>query len=136
MTDYSKHKKARDSWSSSPFYTGLGGYKLHLCVSLDSSTLSVWLYPMMGDFDNNLVWPFCADITARLVNLEKDVNHFERTVSIKPQDRVTSKLGKVASPALILSISRSVAESKSGSVQYIRHDRLMFAVTGIVVRSQ
>ena len=135
MTDYSKHKKAQDSWNSTPFYTGLGGYKLHLCVSLDASTLSVWLYPMMGDYDDKLVWPFCADITAKLVNQEKDMNHFEKTVSIKPQDRITSKLFASPSPALILSIPRSVVESKSGNIQFIKHDRLMFQVTGIVVRS-
>lgn len=60
-------------WLSDPFYTHSHGYKLCLCVypngqsdGLDTH-VSVYVYIMRGDFDDELIWPFKNTVTVELL---------------------------------------------------------------------
>ena len=50
-------------WSSSPFYSHLGGYKMHLSVGVTFSVVSVSICLMRGEFDDCLSWPLEGTIT-------------------------------------------------------------------------
>ena len=84
MTDFSQHKSSGKPWFSPPFYSYVGGYKM--CHRVDangwkhSSTdanslryLSMAVYLMQGEYDDDLLWPFRGDITLRLLNYRADM---------------------------------------------------------------
>ena len=79
MGDFKKHKNSADVWFSPPFYSHRGGYKMCLRVHAsgsggeggpDGTYVSVFAYLMKGEFDDNLKWPFCGDITVQLQHLQ------------------------------------------------------------------
>ena len=86
MTDYSQHKRDDDSWYSPPFYTGLGGYKMCLrvdpngCINGAGTHVSVFVYLMRGEHDDQLKWPFQGDITVQLLNQKSDNGHVKMTI--------------------------------------------------------
>ena len=142
MTDYYKHKKARDDWYSTPFYTGHRGYKLRLCVTIDDVLLagdgthiSVWVFLMRGEYDDSLEWPFSADITIKLVNWIKSQDGHEVVMSTIPHDRLSVSEGKHLSPGIFKFIAYNEVESTTGFRQYLKNECLMFRVTKVVVHS-
>ena len=54
-----------------------GGYG-----SCKGTHLSVYVYLMQGECDDQLKWPFCGDITIKLVNQEDDKDHVIETVNL------------------------------------------------------
>ena len=83
MSNFSQHKKVDDTWFSPPFYTENGGYKLQLVVYAngvgigEGTHLSVFVYLMKNENDDNLKWPFGGDITIQLLNWREDKGHVE-----------------------------------------------------------
>ena len=86
MRDYSFLKSGRKWWYSSPFYSHVGGYKLCLGVMPSGNAdgkgthVSVYVYRMRGDNDDNLEWPFRGQVTFELLNQLEDSAHVARTV--------------------------------------------------------
>ena len=66
MNDFNEHKQEGDYWYSPPFYSHKGGYKMCLkvyangCGDGKGTHVSVYIYLMKGEFDDNLEWPFDA----------------------------------------------------------------------------
>ena len=85
MNDFMEYKRDSDSWYSPHFYTHSNGYKMCLRVfangngSGHGTHLSVFVYLMQGEFDNQLKWPFQGNITVKLVNQEEDRDHVIET---------------------------------------------------------
>ena len=81
MTDFSQHKSAGDSWQSPPFYSHIGGYKMCLEVDAkgygDETQVSVFVYLMRGEYDDDLLWPFRGYIKFQLCNCREDTRHIE-----------------------------------------------------------
>ena len=93
MTSFTQHRLSGDSWYSTPFYTGPGGYKLQLRVDPNTSTkpkgiplfqrkhedthISVCVHLMKGENDDCLGWPFKGSVTVELLNWIEDKNHLE-----------------------------------------------------------
>ena len=86
MTDFEEQKKAGNTWFSPPFYSHIGGYKMCLRVNANGHSdgkgthITVGFHLMQGEYDDQLKWPFCGDITIQLLNQRRDEGHWERTV--------------------------------------------------------
>ena len=76
MDDFEEHKKNDNDWYSPPFYSHVGGYKMCLKVYANGvgdakgTHVSVYVYLMRGEFDDDLKWPFSAHIT---IDLKKNI---------------------------------------------------------------
>jgi TNF receptor-associated factor 4 len=85
MTNFDEYKRDNDSWYSPHFYTHPNGYKMCLRVfangngSGQGTHISVFVYLMQGEFDNQLKWPFQGNITVKLVDQEEDRDHVIET---------------------------------------------------------
>ena len=67
----------RKVWSSPPFYSHRGGYKMQLCVSVDadgSNEVGVFHY-FLRDKNDDLIWPFRGEVTVTLLNQLADNRH-------------------------------------------------------------
>ena len=87
MTNFQIHKKSNDFWVSQPFYTHSHGYKMCLRVTANGqgsgkgTHITVAVYLMKGEFDDQLEWPFRGDITIQLLNqLTRGGAHYTRTI--------------------------------------------------------
>ena len=68
------HLKKNDLlFLSPPFYSHIGGYKLSVRIRINGSQLkgwymSVYLFMMRGEYDDELEWPFKGTVTLQLLN--------------------------------------------------------------------
>lgn len=83
-------------WDSPPFYTQDKGYKLYLKVSAlyescsySSTSISVHVCLMHGEYDEDLIWPFRGTIEFELLNQKEDCDHKEG--SARFMEKYTSK---------------------------------------------
>ena len=83
MTDFEQHKKDGDNWYSPPFYTRPKGYKMCLRVNAGgngdgaNTHVSIFLYLMKGEYDEQLEWPFRGKITFELLSQDGDEKRSE-----------------------------------------------------------
>ena len=86
MTKFEEYQYDGDDWYSSHFYTHPNGYKMCLWVHANGyghyqgTHLSVYVFLMRGEFDNQLKWPFRGKITVKLVNQEEDKDHVVKMI--------------------------------------------------------
>ena len=72
MNDFRRYKDEGTVWYSPPFYSHPGGYKMCLKVYAngygrgEGTHVSVFVFLMRGELDDDLKWPFCGDITVEL----------------------------------------------------------------------
>ena len=89
LTNFELHRKMDEEWYSPPFYTHPRGYKMCLEVHCSgknagrSSHVSVFVNLMQGEFDEQLKWPFCGDVTVQLLNQEGSTRHCTKTVHFR-----------------------------------------------------
>ena len=83
-----QEKKENDlRWFSDPVYSQFGGYKMCLNVYVNGhgegkgTHVSVYVYLMRGDHDNNLRWPFKGTVMVSLLNQLEDGQHHTRQLS-------------------------------------------------------
>lgn len=140
MTEYSRHKRDREMWYSTPFYTRPGGYKLCLGVNTytDVKCISVHVYLMRGEYDDALVWPICGNITVQLVNLIGDCNHRQAVFHFSDDSLMISR-SRVTSGERAKNgcgdffIPLIYVESGTNTWQYGKDNCLTFRVTSAVV---
>ena len=88
MTNFSEKD---EDWCSQPFYTHPMGYKMCLSVDADGcdtgegTHLSVYIYLMQGEFDDQLQWPFRGSVTIQLLNQLWGEGHSEYTILFDDQ---------------------------------------------------
>ena len=86
MTNFDEYKRDEDAWYSPHFYTHPNGYKMCLRVDANGSAsgqgthLSLFVYLLQGEFDDQLKWPFQGNITIKLKNQEEDRDHVIETL--------------------------------------------------------
>ena len=74
-------------WKSPSLLTHENGYKFCLEVipngsgSGQNNHVSVFVYLMKGEYDNDLVWPFNGSVVIELLNWREDKNHLLTTVN-------------------------------------------------------
>ena len=72
LLEFSYLKQTNKKWTSKPFYTHPGGYRMCLNVFANgigkgkNSHVSVFANLMKGDFDSELQWPFQGDVIVSL----------------------------------------------------------------------
>jgi len=92
MSNFSKHKKDNDRWSSHPFYTYPHRYKLCLDVHANGfreckgTHISIYARLLQGKFDDHLEWPFRGEIAIQLLNqLDEDKDPYEAVISFSDE---------------------------------------------------
>jgi hypothetical protein len=130
MDDLEHHKTSGKPWISPSFY--VHGYLLYLQVYInihnvhdeDTDTLCTTLFVCLkqGRFDNNVKWPFQAEITIEMLKEKDDRGHevlhtYRITVhEIKPEN---------------FSFGRGVSISHPGLLKHVTNNRLHFRVPAV-----
>ena len=92
-----------------------------------------------GEYDDQLKWPFCGDITIQLLNQSSDEGHwegfvrFDDTVSDRRADRVVGR----ERATYVWGCTRFIAQNKlnTKSNQYLKNDCLKFRISKFVIKS-
>ena len=142
MKDFNNHKIKDMIYHSPPFYSKPGGYKL--CLRVDANgwqqghkkSVSVYVYFMRGENDDNLVWPFTGTVCIELLNQLQDDQH--RRYELKyPEDKNSTSNNRVTEGDMASGgygtqhyVSHSELGYHSGlNRQYLKNDCLFFRVT-------
>ena len=158
MTSFTQYRLSGDSWYSPPFYTGPCGYKLHLRVDPNTSTIpkgislflrkhedthiSVCVHLMKGENDECLGWPFKGSVTVKLLNWIEDKNHlkhsFSTTSAADPQSfsRVSHGVrapGEMYQRHLIA--HRELEFNGERKTHYVMEDVVCFEISSVEVLS-
>ena len=142
MYQYSLFKNNNSDWVSTPFYTSERGYKLHLSVyangwgSGKGTHLSVCVYLMKGEYDEELKWPFNANITIQLLNWSDDSNHIQYTIRhheapVEDRTRVIEEVKAPRGWGIFQCVSHSVLNNDNSDINYINEDKLCFEIISI-----
>ena len=142
MEEFQEKKEKNDDWYSDPVYSHLGGYKMCLNVVANGhgdgkgTHVSVYIYLMRGDNDDNLKWPFKGTIEVSLLNQLEDGQHQMQQVwppyQNIPEDtcgRVTEGKRAVKGWGYSKFISQQDLSYKGDkNCQYLKDDTLFFRV--------
>ena len=144
MTEFSKRKQSNNAFHSPSFYTHYQGYKMCLRVHANGyrdakdTHVSVFVFIMAGDHDEQLQWPFIGDIVIELVNWREDKRHHTMTLSIS----VISHFYKVTEGSAGYSYGfgkfithSSLPYNRSTNTEYLRDDSLRLRVKEVTVYS-
>ena len=137
MTQFNQRKRENVEWSSTPFYTQLRGYKMCFRVRANGwgnwkgTHVSVNLYIMRGEFDDELKWPFRGSFEIKLLNQDCDEGHRTAIVSfagcgtsIEAGARVTQREVSEIGRCKAGFVSHSALQQK-----YIKNNSLRFILT-------
>ena len=145
LEGFEEKKRNEETWHSDPVYSHFGGYKM--CLRIDAygegngkgTHISVYVFLMKGDNDDNLKFPFKGRIVVTLLNQLEDRNHHTRelwspdsNVSEEYSGRVTT--GKRSDkgwgiPQFIPHDDLNYNSNKN--CQYLKNDCLFFRVDKI-----
>ena len=137
MTNFEQHKKNNDHWVSEPFLTHTQGYKMCLRVTANGqgsgkdTHITVGIYLMKGEFDEQLGWPFRGDITIQLLNQQGSNEHYTRTVYRAKGDRDKTKTGEKFISAWGISQFKPHSELHP---KYLKNDCLKFQIYTIIAK--
>ena len=147
LTEFTKRKQFNNVYYSPPFYSHPHGYKLCIQVYANGNGvgkdthISIHAKLMRGDYDNNLQWPFEADIVVELLNWREDNHHYRGdTLSLKDSDgRITSRVTEREYAPNALGkysfISHSLLYNPDTNTEYLQDDCLRLRVVDVVVYS-
>ena len=146
VTNFSKRKDFGTTYISSAFLTHSRGYKLQLEVKAnknnDDDYVGLWARILKGEDDDNLIWPFEADIIVQLVNWRQNTNHHNCTISFNLQTPDESKscviTGEKASRGWgkkKLILCSKLGYNSTTNTEYLQNDCLRFKVKEVVVYS-
>ena len=120
---YEQLKQANKWWYSRPFYSHYCGYKFGMFVFCNGvldgkdSHISVFLYLVRGEYDDELEWPFKGSITVQLLNQRSDRGHHQKVIKFTDETppSVSSRLLDV-----------EMAKEGNGPTQFISHADLSY----------
>ena len=148
ITRFSDRIRIHQEYSSPPFYTSARGYRMRLKVfpagngTGKGTHVSMFGYLMKGDYDDELNWPFTADVVVDILNWRGDNNHHRVVCEFNEgsPDDVRARVyddNKVASGqgnAKAIEIS-TVMYSSSSDPQYLSEDCMCIRVHDVVINS-
>ena len=132
IINYEEKRINNEEFSSQSFYTDIDEY--NMCIDVypngysdgQGTHVSVFVYILEGDNDDNLDWPFIATVEIELLNQLEDDNHHLMTLTFNKEDnkRVGSSWGYY----------RFIPHSKLFhdryyNTQYLKDDTLYFRVS-------
>ena len=137
LTEFSKHKEFDHRHLSLPFYTHQAGYKFSIrvhangCGNSKGTHISVFVYQLAGEFDDQLEWPFVGKFVIELLNWRENKSHCKMTLSIVAKDefvKVTEGMfGKSYGFFSFISHSSLVYDPLQ-DIEYLQDDCLRFRV--------
>ena len=132
LTNFEQHQLNDDHWVSQPFFTHPQGYMMCLRVTANGqgsgkgTHITVGVYLMKGEFDDQLEWPFRGDITIQLLNQEGESEHFTKIIHGAKGERGEGNVGEKFISAW--GISQFILHSEL-SPKYLKDDSLKFQVS-------
>ena len=148
ITHFSDRIRLQDIYWSPPFYTSARGYRMCLKVypagngSGKNTHVSMFGFLMKGDYDDELNWPFTADIVVDILNWRGDNNYYRVVCEFNEGSADDSRArlhddSKVASgcgnPKTIEIIT--LRSSYSSDPQYLSEDCLCIRIYDAVINS-
>ena len=121
LTEFAKRKQSDNECYRPAFYTHKQGYKM--CISIISngygsgkgSHVSVYVYHMKGEHDDQLYWPFQGDVVLEILNWQEDKGHYKKRIECIDVDQLyTNRVTET-----------NMASTGWGSQQYIPHTALI-----------
>ena len=99
--------------------------------------LSLFVYLLKGEYDDQLQWPSNANITVQLLNWSGDNSHEEKTIDLHTaplecRTRVTEGDTAPDGWGYDQFISHSVLESVTSDVQFITDNKICFNIVDII----
>ena len=142
MYQYSLFKNTDSDWDNTSFYTGERGYKLQLVVNANGwgfgkgTHLSVGVSLMKGEYDEELKWPFNANITIQLLNWSDDSNHIQDTIRhheapVEYRTRVIEEARAPGGMGYEQFVYHYVLNNDNSDINYINEDKLCFEIISI-----
>ena len=142
MEGFQKRKEKNEVWFSDPVYSHFGGYKMCLKVYANGVSdgqgthVSVYIYLMRGNNDNNLKWPFKGTIKVSLLNQLEFGQHHTVKVWSPGHDVAEGTCGRVTEGELAVSgwglgsfiPQEDLGYSDKKICQYLKDDTLFFRV--------
>ena len=95
LTNFELRRKMDEEWCSPPFYTHPHGYRMCLEVHCNGknagkgSHVSLFVNLIQGEYDDQLKWPFCGEVTVQLLNQDGGRKHCTRTVHFRDRAQTT-----------------------------------------------
>ena len=141
MEGFQEKKKRNEEWYSDPVHSHFGGYKM--CVKVHANGeghakgthVSVFIYMMRGDNDDNLKWTFKGTIKVSLLNQLEDGQHHTRepwapgdNIPERTSGRVTGKERAARGWGHADFISHQDLQTVSENCQYLKDNTLFFRV--------
>ena len=144
MRGFISEKMRGLTWFSPLFYSHIGGYKMCLTVDANGagsgadSHVTVGVYLMRGEYDDNLVWPFRGDVTLHLVNRKVDEGHVEGTIPFNDStsDDVAGRVMEGERAPRGWGLDQFISHSGLGygrNTEFLDKDALEFRVTSVKV---
>lgn len=147
LDNYSHYKKNSLKWFSPAFYSHPNGYKM--CIGVDAAGssvgegthVSVLVYFLRGEFDNELKWPFRGTVNIWLLNERLDSNHFTKSiefdddVTLVDSGRVEGHFERSAGYGAPLFLEHSqLGHDQTKDCEFLKFNRLRFLVQSIKLR--
>ena len=147
MDEFRKRMLNNDIWYSPPFYSHLGGYKM--CLRVDANGegdgrgthVSVFVYLMRGEFDDDLKWPFSGKITVQLkrtncflLRRQNGPKYVQRIISLNDADD-----DSLRRPTTEMSAGRGydfISHHNLYAWNYLMNDKLTFCISDVTVLSK
>ena len=100
FTNFAKRKSRNGCIYSPPFYSSPGGYKM--CIGIcpngtgegKDSHVSVFIYLIRGENDDNLTWPFTGTVVIELLNQLEDKEHHQVKIRFKSEEASSQRVIK------------------------------------------
>ena len=146
MENFEYNKRKDIEWYSSPFYTHQQGYKM--CVRIDANGynigrgthVSLYTCFMPGEYDDELVWPFCGKIEIELLNQNADDHHHKYLIyyddSVPNYDKYAQRVtigDKSRGWGNPKFISHGFLKKPDSDVQYLKDNCLKFRVHKVLL---
>ncbi len=140
MPSFKEIKENNIEFLSDSFYTHPRGYKMAISIDANGNRanegthVSVWVYLMSGEYDDQLEFPFKGTVKFELLNQLEDKNHHcksythngTRSSSKRVIDREMSDNGSGV-PAFIPHVDLGFNTTKN--CQYLKDDCLVFRIS-------
>ncbi len=124
MPLFTQRKEKNIEYFSDPFYTHPNGYKMVFCVDAngrgqyEGTHVSVWVYLMRGDYDDQLEFPFKGTVTFELLNQLEDNNHHSASYTFEGTEDTSKRV-----------IDREKSTNANGVLAFIPHKNLAHKIT-------
>ena len=139
MDNFQLRRDEDDYWYSLPFYTHPRGYKMCLGVNANGwghgsgTHVSLYVFLMQGEFDDQLKWPFQGHVTIQLLDLEGGSDHLTKKLDMTSQSLATQRVTKPGKASTALGFTYFITHSEllEPMCPYLHHDSLQFRVARV-----